>query len=406
MGLRPASFSSVASPADWGGRVTRAEIDLGAIAANVGAIAARVAPAEVMAVVKADAYGHGATAVARTALAAGATRLAVYTVDEAVVLRDSGVTAPILVFGSVSPGEAPVIWRHRLTPTVTNRETAHALARHAQGDPLPVHVKVDTGLTRAGVLSRDTFPLLRSLAGISSLVAEGLYTHLACADDPGSSANDAQLAVFRQLIRELGEEGVHPRILHAANSGAALNLPEARFDLVRTGIAMYGYYPSKLSRRDVPLRPALSLVSVITRLTTIPEGTGVGYGHTYRAPGTRTIALVPAGYADGVSRALGCGVGKVLVRGIAVPIVGRVSMDQITLDVSDVPEARAGDEVVLIGQQGGAVLSADDHASATQTISYEVLAGIAARVPRLYARDGRITSVRAPFHAADEPLLE
>lgn len=399
----PHRFSAVRSTAEWGGRVTRAEIDLDAIETNVREIARHVGRAGVLAVVKADAYGHGAPPVARAALRGGAERLAVYTVDEGVALRRGGIEAPILVFGPFTAPQAPSLWEHRLTPTLLTLDSALQLARCAAGPALPFHLKVDTGLTRSGISPREVLPLLNKVSSIPSLQPEGIYTHFARADEPRATTSREQLGIFLELVRQLEEEGFHFPLRHAANSAATLTFPDAHLDLVRVGIGMYGYAPCPDSSGGPALRPALSLISCITRLTDVMEGTGVGYGHVYRAPGDRRIALVPIGYADGLRRSLGCGIGAALVRGRRAPIVGRISMDQITLDVTDVPDVSLGDEVMLIGRQGKTTMTADDIAESIGTISYELLSGIAPRVPRLYVRNGTVSSVRRPFESSDEP---
>ena len=376
---------------DWGGRPTRAEVDLDAITANARALKQLVAGVKLMAVVKANGYGHGASVVAEAALEGGADWLGVYTVEEGIVLRQAGITAPVLVFGPFGSGEAADVWRSRLTPTVTSLAAADALQRVApNGETLPFHLKIDTGLARAGLSTEDAVPFMRALRQFSALWAQGLYTHFASADDLSPEPTRSQLRLFLQTADRLEAAGHSFVLKHAANSAATLCLPEARLDMVRTGISIYGYYPSQQVDKTVAVRPALSLLSAICRVHLVPAGAGVGYGHEFRGRRPTKIALVPVGYGDGLPRAFGLGCGLALVRGRAAPVVGRVSMDQITLDVTDVPGVEVGDPVTLIGAQGDIRQTADDVARQAGTISYEILAGLLPRVPRVYVRAGSV----------------
>jgi alanine racemase len=352
-----------------------------------------VAPAEVMAVVKADAYGHGAFAVGRTALTHGASRLAVYTVGEAVALRRHGMNAPILVFGPFGKGEAAEVWRHVLTPTLTNLEAAAWLQELSGGRTLDYHVKLDTGLARAGIDPTEAVCFLQAVtASFPALRLQGAYTHFAAADEADKTATLDQLRRYRKTIGDMEQAGFSPTITHAANSAALLEMPDARFSMVRAGIALYGYYPSDSTGRVVPLVPALQLLTEINRVHTIAPGTGVGYGHEFRATRPTTIALVPIGYGDGLPRTLGHGSGRVIVRSCLAPIVGRVSMDQITVDVTDISGVQRGDPVVLIGAQGDTEQSAEDIGAQAGTISYDILTGLLPRVPRVYVQGGRVVA--------------
>jgi alanine racemase len=369
---------------------------LSAVASNVQSLVRHVAPARMMAVVKGDGYGHGAVMVARTALAHGADCLGVYTVSEGVTLRDAGIASSVVVFGPFTRAEVDAIWDQALTPTVTSVEAADRLMSRAAGRRLPVHIKLDTGLHRSGVAPEEAASLLERLSGVTTLAPEGIYTHFASADEPDKSTTHEQIRLFTHAVATLESQGFRFAVRHASNSAATLDIPGARFDMVRCGIALYGYYPSAAVRRDVELLPALSLVSEVTRVHHIAPGTGVGYGHEFRADRTSTIALVPIGYGDGLPRSLGHGRGRVLIGGEPAPIVGRVSMDQITIDVSDIRDVRVGDAAVLIGAQGATEQSADDLAEQAGTISYDILTGLLPRVPRLYAQGEAIRSVLEP----------
>jgi alanine racemase len=350
-----------------------------------------VAPADVMAVVKADAYGHGAVAVSRTAVAHGAGQLAVYTVAEAATLRRNGVTAPILVFGPFGRGEAAEIWRYGLTPTLATLDAAARLQEWSEGRTLAYHLKLDTGLSRAGIDPAEAVSLMEAVtASFPALRLEGVYTHFAAADEADKTTTLEQIRRYRRAIEDLERAGFSPGITHAANSAALLDLPNARFSMVRAGIATYGYYPSDSTDQSVPLVPALQLLSEVSRVHTIGPGSGVGYGHEFRATRPTTIALVPIGYGDGLPRTLGHGSGQIIVRSRLAPIVGRVSMDQITVDVTDVGSVECGDPVVLIGAQGDTVQSAEDLGAQAGTISYDILTGLLPRVPRVYVHGGRI----------------
>jgi alanine racemase len=368
-------------------------VSLDALSENIRAMRAAVAPAALMGVVKANAYGHGLIAVAREMIAAGAAWLGVYAVEEGLVLRSAGIEAPILVFGPFTRGEAPAFVEANLTPTVTRVDAAEMLAGAHTGPPLSVHVKVDTGLTRAGAIPEDVLPLVSRIGEIPTLRFGGIYTHFASADEADKTPSRAQLSVFRAVLDGLRSAAIEIPLTHAANSAATLELPEAHFGLVRAGIASYGYYPSAEVRRDVPLRPVLQLLSAVTRVRSVPVGTGVGYGHEFRARRPSTIALVPVGYGDGLPRSLGNGRGRVLVHGVPAPIVGRVSMDQVTLDVTDLPDVQVGDEAVLIGEQVWSAQTADDVGDQAGTISYDILTGLLPRVPRIYVRGDEIVGV-------------
>jgi alanine racemase len=361
------------------------EVDLGAIAGNLRRLREIVAPAEVMAVLKADAYGHGAVRVARTAMQHGAALLGVAVLGEAGGLREHGINAPILVLGYTPAWQARDVARLDVAVSVFSLDLAQHLSRAAvalQRPPVPVHVKVDTGMHRLGLLPDEVVPVARRIAALDGVRIEGVFTHFAAADtaDPGYARR--QLTRFRRVLDAWRDAGLPaPRYVHAANSAAALRLPEARFNLVRTGIALYGLQPSE----DVPcppeFRPALALKTQLAQVKDLPAGEPVSYGCTWTTPRPSRIGVLPIGYADGFRRAPQHW-GEVLIRGRRAPIVGRVCMDMCMVDVTDVPGARVGDEAVLIGEQGGDRITAEDVAARLGTINYEVVSQILARVPR------------------------
>ncbi len=377
-------------------RPTRAEIDLSAIAANV-ALACRLAGAgtQVMAVVKADAYGHGAVPVARTAIDAGATWLGVATPEEALPLRAAGIASRILVLGPIAPEQADLVASQDLDQCVSDSGQAEVLDRaaRARGRVLAVHLKVDTGMGRVGLRPREVRKAVEKICALASVRLVGLMTHFAEAEAEDPAFAREQLARFEEAARDLVAAGIAAPIRHAANSAGLLFLPEARLDLVRTGIMLYGYHPRGPHRGPEPLlRPALRFRTVISQVRDVARGESVSYGRTFVAPRELRVATLPVGYADGCGRLLS-NRGHALVRGRRVPIVGRVCMDMTMVDVTGLPDVRMGDEAVLIGRQGEEEISADEVAEVQGTISYEVLCRIGPRVPRVYLPSSPFTSV-------------
>jgi alanine racemase len=360
-------------------------IDLDAIAHNVAALKARVgASAELWAVVKANAYGHGAVPVARTALAAGASRLAVARISEGTALRQAGVTAPILVMGAHLPAEAEAAVAHDLITTVNNDAFARALNDQARdaGKKMRIHVKVDTGMGRFGRLPDELLPFLERLTRYPQLTVEGLWTHFATADERDKSFAREQFARYQEAADAVSGRFEIP-IHHVANSAAILDLPETWLDAVRPGIALYGLYPSAEVSATVTLRPALTLISHVGRVRALPPGSSVSYGRTFIAERRTTVALLPIGYGDGVHRLLS-NRGEILIRGQRAPIIGRVCMDNIMVDVTAISGVQEGDEAVLIGRQGEDRISAEEVAAWAQTINYEVTTGLLPRATRAY----------------------
>lgn len=383
--------------AAWQGRPLWAEVDLDALAHNVGVLRRRVPGSELMAVVKANAYGHGAVAVAAAALAAGATRLGVACVDEAIQLRAAGIEAPILVLGHSPPHEAAALVAHNVTATIDSPALADALSAEAQrrGRRSPVHIEVDTGMSRFGLAPVDAVAMGRALRSREWLDLEGLYTHFATADEADKAFTRRQYEALLWVAEQLGSVPVR----HAANSAAVLDLPEMALEMVRPGIALYGIYPSNAVARSEELRPVLSLRARVARVHWLQPGQAVSYGRTWVAERTTRVALVPCGYADGLRRGLS-NRAALLVRGRPVPIRGRVCMDSCMVDVTDLLEVAVGDEVTIIGSDGDAVLPIAELAELEGTIPYEILCGISARVPRLFLRDGQVVSATTLVSAA------
>ncbi len=373
-----------------------AEVDLAAVRHNVRLLRRVAAPAALCAVVKADAYGHGAPAVARATLEGGATSLAVALVDEGVELRDAGFTEPILLLSEPPVDAVDAVVAARLTPTVATEGSVHALAaaaRHA-GVQLPVHVKVDTGMHRVGADPADVPALVKAVRAEPDLELEGLWTHLAVADGVGDEDRSFTAVQLRRFDAAVAASGPRPPVLHAANSAAAIAWPEARYDLVRCGIAVYGVLPSPAlaggleAATGESLRPALSLRARVAAVRRLDASERPSYGRLRPLPDRSVVATVPLGYADGVPRALfGAGF-SVLIGGRRRPLAGMVTMDQIVVDCGPDATVAVGDEVTLLGQQGDDVITADDWASLLGTIGYEILCGIGPRVPRVYTETG------------------
>lgn len=361
------------------------EIDLGAIRGNLRQLRAIAGPAGVMAVVKANAYGHGAVPVSQAAVAAGAAWLGVARVDEGLALRAAGLDAPVLVLGYTPPVLAPEAIGHALRLTVFDVETAraYAAAALAQGREVVVHVKVDSGMGRLGVLPGEARALFQALAVLEGLRVEGVFTHLAASDMADPTFTQQQLATYDGVLDALSEAGLRPPLVHAANSAGTLAYPAARYDLVRSGIALYGLDPSDEVPCPQGFRPALTWKTGVAQVKTLPAGHGISYGPEYVTSAPETVAVLPVGYADGFRR-VPKNVNEVLIAGRRAPVRGRVCMDQMVVGVNDIPGVRAGDEVVLLGTQGEARISAEALARRWGTINYEVTSGVMARVGRNY----------------------
>ncbi len=357
------------------------EVDLGAIAHNAGVLARLVAPAALCAVVKADAYGHGAAEVAPAAQAGGASWLAVALVEEGLTLRRSGVNGRVLLLSEPSVDGLEAAVEAGLTPTLYTAGGIAATAR-AASTRVRVQVKVDTGMHRVGADLAELPALARELRAAAHLEVEALWSHLACAEDTSSEVTGHQLERLLAARCELVSAGVVPAMLHLANSAAAISRPRTRLDLVRCGISLYGYSP--VPACPVALRPALAWKARVHLVRRLPAGERVSYGLVRPLERDSVVAVVPAGYHDGVPRRLFEGGGEVLIRGRRRPIAGIVTMDQMIVDCGPESDVQAGDEVVLLGSQGSETIGADEWAQRMGTISWEVLCGIGPRVPRVH----------------------
>ena len=360
------------------------ELDLDALANNARVLRATAGEATLIAVVKANAYGHGASIVGPALEAAGVERFAVVFLPEAVALREAGVTRPVLVLGHSFPEDAGAAVAHDITLTVDTEALAEALsgaALRAGKAPVPVHIKVDSGMHRFGLTPTEVAALAGRVRALEGVTLEAIWTHLANADHEDDSFTAEQDAVLAEAIRLAGPVPMR----HIANTATTIRHPEFRYDAVRTGLGLYGALPDHTPNPG--LRRVLSIKARLARVFDVAPGEGVSYGLTWRAQRQSRVALVPIGYADGYHRALS-NRGQVLAGGRRCPIVGRISMDHFLIDVTDVPGAAAGDEAVLVGEQGGETITAAEVAAAIDTINYEVLAGLNRRLPRLAHRQG------------------
>jgi alanine racemase len=372
-------------------RPTVAEINLEAIAHNTRAVKAHVGSAvRLLVAVKADGYGHGAVAVSETALAHGAEWLGVATAEEGVALRNAHLRAPILVFGPVGADDVDAVLRVGLSTAITGVEFARTLDRQAGKfkKRAKVHLKIDTGMGRVGFLM-DEFPAaLEEIAALPNIVIEGIMTHFPSSDERDKTFTREQIAKFRAALGELKGRGIAVPLIHTGNSGAILDVPESHFNMVRLGISLYGYYPSEDVSRAVELAPSMCVRTRIAHLKRVPPGTPISYGRTFVTSRETLVATVPIGYADGLDRRLS-NRGKMLVKGVGgkeviCPILGRVCMDQTMLDVTEVPEAGVGSDVVVISARREDPNSVESLAKLLDTIPHVITCAISKRVPRVY----------------------
>jgi alanine racemase len=362
------------------------EVDTSAISKNVAALKARTRISTLfMAVVKADGYGHGAVRVARAALAGGADRLGVATFDEAVELRDAGISAPVQILSEPPESTIPVILERGIVPTVTTREFAVALGKFAaaRGVEAAYHLKIDSGMNRIGVRAEEAAEFARNLSDFPGLKLEGTFTHLATADVAGDWEVTRQLQRFENALAEMRTEGVSAGIVHAANSPATILYPEAHYDMVRCGIAIYGLQPSTDTAREIELAPAMSVKARTTLVKRVGMGESVSYGFTWTAAAPTIIATLPLGYADGVHRVLSNKM-DVLMGGKRCHQVGRVCMDQFMVEVVRGAQITRGEEAVLVGEVAGDRITMEHLAEQAGTINYELACGFGMRLPRVY----------------------
>lgn len=365
-----------------GYRPTWAEVSLDNLAYNFNQIKKIIGDAtKVLVTVKADAYGHGLIPVARRLVSCGADFLGVASIDEGIKLREAGIKIPVLVLGMIMKNDIPPLFQYNLKPTVCTHELALAMNNRARlaGRRLDIHVKVDTGMGRLGILPHDALGLLKDIHRMKFLNIEGIFTHFALAD-MDSDFTAQQIDLFNHLINALKQSGINVPLLHTANSMATIDYKHSHFNMVRPGLVIYGLYPKE--RIGLKLKPVLSLKTRVIYAKKVPRGWGISYGHEYSAKKNTRIAILPIGYGDGYPRNLS-NRAPVLIKGRRFKISGRICMDQIMVDVGGA-DIRAGDPVVLIGAQGKNKITAEELARLSATIPYEIVCGLGSRIPRLY----------------------
>jgi alanine racemase len=363
-------------------RSTRAVISLGAIAHNISEIRKRIGgERDLMAVVKADGYGHGSVAVSWIALKNGANYLGVATPEEGQQLREAGINAPILVLGLIQPEEAYKVADFNLEQTICSFEFAKELNQIAAntGTRINVHIKLDTGMGRVGLVPKDVLTFVKMVSRLKHLDVKGIFSHFSCADEVDKTSARKQIEIFKRLLRDIEASGIKIPKKHIANSAGILDLPESYFDLVRPGIMIYGLYPSNEVSHSIELKPAMTLMTKVIFVKRVPPGCPISYGRTFITQKETIVATLPVGYADGYNRLLS-GQGEVLIKGRRVPLIGRICMDMCMIDVSNLKNVQPGDEVVLFGKG----LPVDEIAKKIGTINYEVVCAIGKRVPRVY----------------------
>ena len=370
------------------------EVDLDNFIGNLKEIKKLIGPqVDFMQVVKADAYGHGAIEISNVALKNGARMLGVANADEGVQLRISGIEASIVILGPSTVAEIKQIIKYNLTPSVSDAAFTKKLqkALEKSGHKLPVHIEVDTGMGRGGTMYSEALKLILAISKLSNITLEGIFSHFA-ASEVMIPYNDKQWQLFSDLLADLQRLGINIPIRHIDNSGAILNYPDFKLNMVRPGLMTYGIYPSSNNQSNARLAPVMSFKTSIVLLKDFPEGCGIGYGSTYITKKQTRIATIPVGYGDGYAFILS-NQGEALIRGQRAPIVGRVSMDMCTIDVIHIPDCKVGDEVVLLGKQGKEYISANEIADKAKTISYEVLCALGKRAPRVFLQKGKTDAV-------------
>ena len=374
-----------------------AEVNLDNLADNMKEIRRVSKSKDIIAVVKADAYGHGAIDAAQVFLKNGATRLAVAVISEAAELRESGINCPIMILGFTSPYLIDDLLKYDIEQTVYSYEYACEISKAAvkQDKTAKIHIALDTGMGRIGFRPEEkSVDEVYKISKLHNIVIEGLFSHFSSADQEDKSYTHMQIEKFNWFYNELLKRGIKINVRHIANSAAIIDIPEVHFDAVRPGIILYGYYPSKdVSRDIINLKPAMSLKANVVHVKRVPSGECIGYGRKFKTVRESTIATLPIGYADGYTRLL-FNKTKVIINGKFAPVVGRICMDQCMVDVTEAGDVKTGDEAILMGSEDSLKFDADDMADLLGTISYEVLCMIGKRVPRVYIKDGKIIKVR------------
>jgi alanine racemase len=368
------------------GRPTACFVDLNALSWNFRQIRSKVgAQVKVLSMVKANGYGHGAPVIAQALAAEGSDAFGVATLEEGVELRQAGIRTPILVLAGAYPDQVDQFFNNSLTPVIHALESLKELelAVHHRRRGLTVHLKVDTGMGRLGFLAAEINSWLPKIKELKALKIEGVFSHFSHAESVEGGYTQQQLRIFQSVIERLRAEGIAPSLVHLANSAATITLPAAYFDMVRPGLMLYGIYPAPALARQICLKPVLTWKTRILQVKKVPAGSSISYGQTFVTNRESRIATLPLGYADGYPRLLS-NRGEVLVGGKRAPVAGRVCMDLTMIDVTDIEKIQPGDEVVLLGRQGEAEISADEMAAWANTISYEILTSISNRVPRIH----------------------
>lgn len=374
-----------------------AEIDLDKLAYNMREIRRVAKSKDIIAVVKADGYGHGALDIAPTLLENGATRIAVAVLNEAVELRRGGIKAPIMILGFTPPSFVDMLLRYDIEQTVYSYDLAKEISNMAKkkNKKAKIHIALDTGMGRIGFLPDDkNVEEVYKISKLPNIIIEGLYSHFSSADETDKNYTEIQLKKYNSFYDKLVQKGVKVNIRHIANSAAIIDLPESHFEAVRPGMILYGYYPSEeVFKEKIHLKPVMTLKTNIVHIKNLPAGEYISYGRKFKTTRESVIATLPVGYADGYTRLL-FEKAKVIINGSFVPVVGRICMDQCMVDVTDLKDVKLGDEVILMGEQGELKFNADDIAKLMGTINYEVTCMISKRVPRVYVKSGKVAKIR------------
>jgi alanine racemase len=380
------------------------EIDLDAAKHNIDSVRGRLSPGvRMLLVVKADAYGHGAVRLSRLAEECGVDMLGVATLDEGRELRNAGVDLPILILSPVLPQELEGALENSLAVTASSYDFVARASETASraGTRCTVHVEVDTGMGRAGVAQDEAVETIARMRELPGIVLEGVFTHFPASDSDIDFTKD-QIGTFTRIVERLEAEGATFRYVHCANSAAILNVPSSHFNLVRPGLLVYGHAPSIVFSEAIDVAAVMSFKARLVLVRNLPAGASISYGRTFIAPKPIRVGVVPAGYGHGLSHRLS-NRGQFLFRGKRAGIVGRVTMDMTMIDLTDFPDARVGEEVVIFGRQDGAEITADEVARWDETLNYEVLCRISKRVPRVYLRSGRIESMKTLLGVREAP---
>ncbi|WP_026883734.1 alanine racemase [Clostridium akagii] len=374
-----------------------AEVDLDNLSFNLMGIKKCTKDAEMIGVVKADAYGHGAVDIVPTLLENGVTRLAVAVISEAVELRSAGISVPIMILGYTPMILTEDIFKYGIEPTVFSYEYVKELSKLAEKDHIDVkvHIAVDTGMGRIGFLpNEESVEDVYKISKLPNIVIEGLFSHFATSDERDKEYSNIQLEKYKWFLQRLEDKGISIRVKHIANSAAIMDLPNTNFQAVRPGIILYGYYPSEEVKKDnLKLKPVMTLKTNVIHVKKLKKGNYISYGRTFQCQRDSVIATIPVGYADGYSRLLNSKA-KVIIKDKFAPVVGRICMDQCMIDITDIKDVKVGDEVILMGQSENCKFNADDMAEILGTINYEIICMISKRVPRVYIKNNKVIKIR------------